>query len=306
MTAPPVIQTQNLTKHYPNGARALTDLNLHMEQGEVLGYLGPNGAGKTTTIRLLMDFIRPTRGSAQIFGLDVRRDSLEIHRRVGFLPGELNLWQHQTALNVIQYLARIRGGVEIRYVHELAERLQFDLSKAVRDYSTGNKRKLGLILALMHQPELLILDEPTSGLDPLMQQTFIELMREWQNAGRSLLISSHLLGEIRAICDRVAIIRAGELQAVESIATLTHTDFRWVTLRFAAPPPLDLLAHLPQVSEVSVTETTLKCRFAGDFDPLFRALNAQYLVDVQIQEPTLEEVFLAFYNTPANLTEKGA
>ncbi|MBC8099204.1 MAG: ABC transporter ATP-binding protein [Armatimonadetes bacterium] len=287
--------TNTLTKHYAKGKTALDGLNLSVRQGEIFGYLGPNGAGKTTTIRMLMDFIRPSAGSAQVFGLDAQQHSIAIHQRIGFLPGELNLWQNQTALNVVRYFASVRGGVDLRYAHTLAERLQFDMSKRVRDYSTGNKRKLGLVLALMHQPELLILDEPTSGLDPLMQQIFIELMREWRDAGRTVFLSSHVLGEVQAICDRVAILRDGVLQAVESVTKLTHVDFKWVTLRFRDGAPLGHLAGVPGISEVHAEADTIKLRLSGDFDPLLRAFNGSYIVDLHVQEPTLEEIFLAFY-----------
>lgn len=298
----PVIRTENLTKHY--GGRvakvALDGLSLEVRPGEIFGYLGPNGAGKTTTIRILMDLIRPTSGSAAIFGLDTREGSIEIHKRIGFLPGELNLWQAQTAKNVIHYLARVRGDIDMRYVNQLASRLDFDTSKRIRDYSTGNKRKLGLILALMHKPELLILDEPTSGLDPLMQQTFIELMREWRDAGRTVFLSSHMLSEVQAICDRVAILRGGKLQAVETVTKLTHVDFRWITVRFRDHADTALLAHVPGVSQVSVHDEVIKLRLTGEFDPFMRAINQQYVVDLRVSEPTLEEIFLTFYGDANN------
>jgi ABC-2 type transport system ATP-binding protein len=291
----PIIKTENLTKSYGAGKLALDNLSLEVSPGEIFGYLGPNGAGKTTTIRILMDLIRPSSGSASIFGMDVRENSIEIHKRIGFLPGELNLWQGQKAINVIRYMANVRGGVDMTYVNELAERLNFDLSKRIRDYSTGNKRKLGLILALMHKPELLILDEPTSGLDPLMQQTFLDIMREWRNAGRTVFLSSHMLSEVQAICDRVAILRGGKLQAVETVSKLTHADFRWITVRFRDPAHISMLTGVPGVSDVSSSEHELKLRLTGDFDPLLRALGTQYVVNMQVQEPTLEEIFLTFY-----------
>lgn len=301
-TRSPVIRTEGLTKQYPGhtGTPALEDLTLEVRQGEIFGYLGPNGAGKTTTIRILMDFIRPTAGKASVLGMDAQKDSVEIHRRVGFLPGELNLWPGQTAENVVRYMGRVRGGVDMAYVQQLARRLEFDLSKRVRDFSTGNRRKLGLILALMHRPELLILDEPTSGLDPLMQQIFIDMMREWRDEGRTVFLSSHVLSEVQAICERVAIIRDGRLQAVEHVSKLTHTDFRWVTLTFRQPVDTSGAAQVAGVSEISTQGNQVKLRLAGDFDPVLRAFGDAYLVDIQVKEPTLEEIFLAFYGDKVN------
>ncbi len=291
-----VIQTNDLTKVYPGSKQpALNTLTLNVTQGEIFGYLGPNGAGKTTTIRLLMDFIRPTSGQAAVFGLDPHKDSMAIHRRIGYLPGELALWPNQTGENIIRYAARMRGLTDLHYAHQLAERLDFDTSKRMRDYSTGNKRKIGLILSLMHQPDLLILDEPTSGLDPLMQQIFNDLMREWRAAGKTVFLSSHVLSEVQAICDRVAILRDGELKAVEKVSTLTHADFRWVTVQYREPVQISALANVPGVSDVHASANTVKLRLRGDFDPLLRAIGKQYVVDLHVQEPTLEEIFLAFY-----------
>jgi ABC-2 type transport system ATP-binding protein len=296
-TAAPVIQTDQLTKQYPGRSvtPALDSLTLTVLPGQIFGYLGPNGAGKTTTIRILMDIIRPTSGQATVLGLDARQHSVEIHKRVGFMPGELNLWPGQTAENVVRYMARVRGGVNMTYVQQLAKRLEFDLSKRVRDYSTGNKRKLGLILALMHEPELLVLDEPTSGLDPLMQQIFMEMMQEWRNKGRTVFLSSHVLSEVQAICDRVAILREGKLQAVEDVSKLTHTDFKWVTLHFRQPVDARIASSVPGVTEVTTQDNQVRLRLSGDFDPLLRAFSSEYLVDMQVREPTLEEIFLAFY-----------
>lgn len=295
----PVLKTHDLTKRYDGkqGTLALDKLNLEVQPGEIFGYLGPNGAGKTTTIRILMDFIRPTSGDASLLGLNTREQSVEIHKRVGFLPGELNLWQNEKSINIIRYMGRVRGNLDMKYVQELAERLQFDVNKRVRDYSTGNKRKLGLILALMHKPELLILDEPTSGLDPLMQQIFIDLMREWRAAGRTVFLSSHMLSEVQSICDRVAILRQGKLQAVESVQRLTHVDFKRVTLEFRDQAQVNGLSSIPGVSDVEVNGNTIKLRLTGDFNPLLDAVHNQYVVNMTITEPTLEEIFLAFYGS---------
>jgi len=293
-----VIQTENLTKVYGGSkkpVRAIDNLNLTVNQGEIFGYLGPNGAGKTTTIRLLLDLIRPTSGHASILGLDVRQHSVELHRRIGFLPGELSLWDGLTAQEVLNYVGRVRGNLDTKYIGELAERLEFDTSKKVRSYSSGNKRKLGLILALMNKPELLILDEPTNGLDPLMQQIFLQLMREARQDGRTIFLSSHILNEVQEICDRVGILRNGQLKEVKSVVELTHTDFRWVTLTFRDSPQTGTLANISGVSDISVDRNKLKLRLTGDFDPVIRALGEQYMVNIEVQEPSLEEIFLAYY-----------
>lgn len=304
----PVIQTEKLSKVYHVGrkeVRALYDLNLSVQPGEIFGYLGPNGAGKTTTIRLLLDIIRPTSGHATMLSKDVNKDSVALHNHIGFLPGELNLWKNLTGLQVVQYIGHVRGGLDMTYVHNLAERLQLDLSIRVRSYSTGNKRKLGLVLALMNKPDLLILDEPTSGLDPLMQQIFNELMLETRAEGRTVFLSSHLLSEVEAICDRVAILRNGQLQAVETVYDLTHRDFQWVTLRLRESMDIAQIAAVPGVSDVSLSADgrKLDLRLTGDFDPLLRALQGCYIVEVGTREPTLEEIFLTFYGKNHSVKE---
>jgi ABC-2 type transport system ATP-binding protein len=306
----PIIQTERLSKVYQRGrgeqVYALKDLNLTVQPGEVFGYLGPNGAGKTTTIRLLMDFIRPTSGGARIFGQDVRQHSVAIHQRIGFLPGELNLWKNQTGQQVISYISRMRGGTDAGYVADLIERLQFDPRKRIRSYSSGNRRKLGLILALMGKPELLILDEPTGGLDPLMQQIFNEIILEVKGEGRTVFLSSHILSEVQAICDRVGILRNGELKAVERVTDLTHAEFRWVTLRLEEIVEPEQLAGIPGVSDVTREDGALRLRLNGDFDPLLRALSPYYVRDIRVQEPSLEEIFLTYYGNGSRLTHGAA
>jgi ABC-2 type transport system ATP-binding protein len=292
-----VIQTEHLSKSYRAGRVALDDLSLTVQPGEIFGYLGPNGAGKTTTIRLLLDIIRPTSGHASILGMDVNKDVVAVHQRIGFLPGELNLWKNLTGLQVIQFVGRVRGGVDMNYVRNLSERLQLDLNLRVRSYSTGNKRKLGLVLALMNKPDLLILDEPTSGLDPLMQQIFNELMLETRAEGRTVFLSSHLLSEVQAICDRVAILREGKLQAVETVYDLTHNDFKWLTVKLRERVDTTHIAAVQGVSDVTLSADgrQVDLRLSGDFDALLRALQTYYVVDMDTREPTLEEIFLTFY-----------
>jgi ABC-2 type transport system ATP-binding protein len=296
MSSHQTIRTENLTKVYSGSKPALDSLNLSVEQGEIFGYLGPNGAGKTTTIRLLLDLIRPTNGRASIFGMDARAESVEIRKRIGFLPGELNLWDRLTAREIIRYMGDLRGGVEMTFVNQLAERLSFDMTKRMRTYSSGNKRKLGLILALMHKPTLLILDEPSGGLDPLMQQVFNQLMLEAKANGQTVFLSSHVLSEVQAICDRVGILRNGRLEAVETVERLTHVDYRSVTLKFRENVAPTLLNGVKGVSKISAKGAReLNLQLQGDFDPLLKALSGVYVQDMRVEAPTLEDIFLTYY-----------
>lgn len=294
------LEINNLTKIYGSGESGFTavdGLSLTVNQGEIFGYLGPNGAGKTTTIRMLLDLIRPTSGSAKMLGYDVHDDSIDLHRNIGFLPSELGLWKNEKSIDIIKYIARLRGGVDMNYVRQLAEMFQFDVNKKVREYSTGNKRKLGIILATMNKPQLLILDEPTGGLDPLMQQHFNQLMLDTKNDGATVFLSSHVLSEVQAICDRVGILRSGQLKAVESIEKLTHVEFRWLTIHFREEiANKQRLETLPGASDVEINGNIAKMRLMGDIDPLLRAITEQYIVDLRVQDPSLEEIFLAFYD----------
>lgn len=307
-----LIHTENLGKVYASGKnaiRALEGLNLDVRQGEIFGYLGPNGAGKTTTIRLLLDLIRPTEGRASIFSQPVGAGSLEIHRQIGYMPGELSLWRNLTGHQVVHYIASVRGDIASQKAEakRIAERLDLDLTRRIRDYSTGNKRKVGLVLALMHKPALLILDEPTSGLDPLMQQTFNQMMREVRQEGRSVFLSSHMLSEVQAICDRVGILRDGRLRAIETVEALTHVDFRRVLLDLREPAPssvIERLGSLEGVSELEASNARLMLKLQGDFDPLLRAINGIYIKDLRVEEPTLEEIFLTFYGDAHNHKER--
>jgi ABC-2 type transport system ATP-binding protein len=213
------IRTSKLSKDYGVG-RGLFELDLEVSPEEVFGYLGPNGAGKTTTIRLLMDMIRPTGGAAYVFGLDCRRDSVAVKRRVGYLPGDLPLFGSLRGREVVAYLGGMRGGVDLKVVRALAERFDLDLSRRFREYSSGNKKKLGILLAFMHRPDLLILDEPTGGLDPLNQQEFYKLLHETRDGGATVFLSSHVLSEVEHVCDRVGILRAGRLVRVAKLDEL--------------------------------------------------------------------------------------
>jgi ABC-2 type transport system ATP-binding protein len=293
-----VIETQRLTKSY-GSHRGIVDVDLAVEEGEIFGFLGPNGAGKTTTIRLLLDLIRPTSGIARVFGIESSADPGAIHRRVGYLPGEFALFDRLTGSQTIEYFANLRGGVDPRYQAELVDRFDLDPSRRFREYSKGNKQKVGLVIALQHRPDLLVLDEPTSGLDPLVQQTFFELLRETVHEGRTAFLSSHILGEVERTCDRVAIIREGRIVRVGRVDALRDLAHHQVEIRFTSPVPVEAFAAVPGVSDVVAEETTLRMRVTGSMAPVVQAAARFDLIDFESREPSLEQTFLAQYGREA-------
>ncbi len=294
----PAIATKDLTKSYGR-ARGIVDLDLEVRAGEVFGYLGPNGAGKTTTIRLLLDYIRPTRGSAQVLGMRAHEDGRAIRRRIGYLPGELRLYDGLSGRELISYFGSLRGSVPWARVRQLADRLDCDIGREIRTLSSGNRQKLGLIQAFMSDPELLILDEPTNGLDPLVQQTFYELLREARHAGRTVFLSSHVLPEVERVCDRVAILREGRLVAVERIADMQARAIRKLEIVFRAPVPATWFAGVPGIGDVVVEDRTLRCTVIGAMDPVLKVANRFEIETLSSVEPSLEEIFLAFYGEGA-------
>jgi ABC-2 type transport system ATP-binding protein len=294
-----VIAANGLTKFYGR-QRGVIDLTLEVKQGEVFGYLGPNGAGKTTTIRTLLDFIRPTRGHATIFGLDTRAESAAIHQRVGYVPGEIPVYDSMTGAQYLRYMANLRGGVDWKMVDELAQRLSADMTRRMRSLSHGNKRKIVLIEAFMRKPELILLDEPTSGLDPLIQQEFYKLVDETRADGRTVFLSSHILPEVERVCDRVAIIREGKLTAVEHIAALKARALRRLEIHFGSPVPGDAFRGITGLRDVTVQDSTLQCTVTGSLDALIKAAAQFEVVNIISREPSLEEIFLTFYGGGAN------
>jgi len=293
-----IIQIEKLTKSY-GVHRGVADIDLEVSEGEAFGFLGPNGAGKTTTIRTLLDHIRPTSGRALVFGIETTADPVAIHRRVGYLPGEFTLYDKLTGGQTIEYFANLRGGVDAAYQASLVQRLDVDTSRKFKEYSKGNKQKIGLIVALQHRPDLLILDEPTSGLDPLVQQTFYEVIREAKAEGRTIFLSSHILSEVEKTCDRVAIIRDGRLAKVDRVEALRDLAHHQVELRFAGDVPVGEFAAIPGVSEVTTEGQTLKMRVSGPITPVVRAAARYELLDFVSREPSLEETFLAQYGHEA-------
>ncbi|MFC1846915.1 ATP-binding cassette domain-containing protein [Chloroflexota bacterium] len=294
-----VIHTEELTKLYGK-QRGILDISLDIERGEVFGYLGPNGAGKTTTIRTLLHFIFPTRGKATIFGLDVGQKNLEIRRHIGYLPGELEIYDNLTGTELLEFLSHLRGGVDWQYVRELATRFDYDLSQKIKTLSHGNRQKVGLIQAFMNKPELLILDEPTIGLDPLMQQEFYRIIGEVKAEGKTVFLSSHIMPEIERVCDRVAIIREGRLIAVEGIDELKSRAIRRLEIHFATPVPPEKFSNIANVRDIQVHDSMLTCTVTGELDALVKAASQYHVVNVISHEPSMEEIFLAYYNKGDN------
>ena len=298
MSAPAVIATSGLTKDFGSG-RGLFGLDLEIFQGEVFGFLGPNGAGKSTTLRLLLDLIRPTAGSARVLGLDVNRDSLAIRRRVGFLPGDLALYPKLTGRVVLDYFAQLRGGVDPRVRDSLVERFDASVDRPVHELSTGNRQKLGLIQAFMHEPELLILDEPIAGLDPLVQQSFHALLGEVSAAGRTVFLSSHTLSEVERVTHRVAILRQGRVVVVDSLENLRKVAVQRLEIEFAEPvDPREFLA-LSGVKAASAEDRTVTVSFEGSADAVVKAAAAHEVLAIRPREEDLEEIFLRYYRAGA-------
>jgi ABC-2 type transport system ATP-binding protein len=292
------IQTSKLSKDYGLG-RGLFDLDLTISPQEVFGFLGPNGAGKSTTIRCLMGLIRPTQGSAHIFGLDCRRDSVAVKRKVGYMPGDVPQFGSLRGREVVAYLGGLRGNVDPGVVRKIAERFDLDLGRRFREYSSGNKKKLGILLAFMHRPELLILDEPTGGLDPLNQQEFYKLVAETRDAGATVFLSSHILSEVEHVCDRVGIIRSGRLVKVAELDEIHSIRLHRLELEFAPGThvPEKAIRAAAGVEDVVVDDHKVTCTVKGPFDPLLKALKGATVTNLVSHEPSLEEVFLTYYRS---------
>lgn len=290
-----LIRTVGLVKDYGR-RRGLAGLDLEVNAGEVYGFLGPNGSGKTTTIRILVDLIRPTRGTVELLGEVPRRGGPVLRRRVGYLPGDFLVAGGQSSRELLAYLAHLRGGVAPARIEALAERLELDLSARIGSLSRGNRQKVGVVQAFMHEPELLVLDEPTTGLDPLMQQRFLELVAEARSAGQTVFMSSHVLSEVQQSADRVGIIREGVMVAVEAVETLRRRAVRRVEVRFDEPVAVDAFAGVPGVLDAVVEGAVLRCRLAGRADDLVKALARFGVASLTVEEPDLEELFFVHYH----------
>lgn len=287
-----VLQTHGLTKRYGSFV-ALAPLDLAVQKGEILGYLGPNGAGKTTTIRSILGLIKPSGGTAEVFGMNTQTNKVAVHKRLAYVPGESVFWPSLTGAESLHLLGKVHGQIDARYQKELIKRFQFDPGKKIRTYSKGNRQKINLIAAFSTRAELLIMDEPTSGLDPIMEQAFKQSVLEAKSNHQTVFLSSHILEEVEALCDRVAILRAGKLVELGTLADMRHLSAVTVEATFDEHPPK--VSGLNGVSNVVVAGHQLTCQVRGPIEPLFKALVAAHPKTLLSREPSLEELFLALY-----------
>jgi ABC-2 type transport system ATP-binding protein len=295
-TTPPALKISHLTKRY-DSKHGIHDINLEVAKGEVFGFLGPNGAGKSTTINTILDLLKPQEGSIAVLGLDHHKDMKRVHSRLGYLSGDMETDPSLTGKQYLQYVAHLRGGISQDIIDGLVHRLKSDVTTKIRHLSRGNRQKIGLIAALMHDPDILILDEPTSGLDPLIQAEFNAIIREHKERGKTTFISSHVLSEVQSICDRVGFIRDGKLIRVSTLKELMKSSARNVTVHFTSKPPRDRIAKLQGVSQLRHEDGMLAFTFGGDMNELLRLLAANSIDNIQIAEPDLEDLFMNYYRT---------
>lgn len=286
------IETHHLTKYYGK-ARGIIDVSLEVEQGEIFGFIGPNGAGKSTTIRLLCSLIYPSSGSAKIFGKDVIKHGPEIRQDIGYLPGEVFYYDRMKVIDLLEYSASFYKRDCTKRLHELADIMELDLKRRIDDLSYGNKKKVGIVQGLLHQPRLLFLDEPTSGLDPLMQQKFFNLIREEHKRGATVFFSSHILAEVQRMCGRVAIIREGRIVKIEDIKTLQHDNYKKIQIQ--AQDLDEKRFALDGVTNLVKNDSAVGFFYKGDINAIMKIIAAQAISDLTIEEPTLEEIFMHYY-----------
>jgi ABC-2 type transport system ATP-binding protein len=299
MGSSPAIVFEALTKDY-GPKRALDHVDLELRAAEIFGYLGSNGAGKTTTIRCLLDLIQPTSGRATVLGLDSHTDSIEVRKRTGYLPGDLRLYPNLTARQLLSYLGRLRGGVAAQRVDELAQRMECDLSQRCGAMSHGQRQKVGVIQALMHNPDVLILDEPTATLDPLMQRTVHDLIHEARDRGATIFVSSHDLPEVSRLCDRAGILRQGRLVAVQDVNELAEQGRHVLSIEFREPVDAAAFERLPGVSQVTAADTTLTLTVSGDLDAVVKTAAKFHVHALHSAEVDLDEVFRDYYRAVAD------
>jgi len=291
------LMTKGLTKSY-GSVRALRGVDLEVARGEIFGFLGPNGSGKTTTIRCLLDLIRPDGGTLRVLGINPQADPVAVRSRVGYLPGELSLDDNMTSDGVLRFFNSLRGGRgDLSFVRQIAERLDLDLKRPIKNLSKGNKQKVGIVQAFMHRPELLLLDEPTIGLDPLMQKEVLGLVNEARSGGATIFFSSHILSEVQEIAERVAIIRRGVVAEVAEIDSLLSRALHRATVRFRGPVDSSILAKVPGVTVLSRDDgVSVSLQVEGEMDGLIKALAAFPVADFDTEHPSLEEIFMAYYS----------
>lgn len=290
-----MIEIKGLTKYYGK-SRGIIDLNLTIKKGEIFGFIGPNGAGKSTTIRLLLSFIYPSKGSALIDGLDCFKDSKRIKQRLGYVPSEVTYYDDMLVADLLLYSSRFYGKENTERMKDLSKRLGLDVNKKINDLSYGNKKKVAIVQALLHEPTVLILDEPTSGLDPLVQNTFFEILKEEKDKGTTVLFSSHILSEVQKVCDRIAILKDGRLRTVETIASLRKNKFRQVQIYYQKNVDVTNYETLP-IKNLSVTNNTISFLYTGDIQVLLEQLSKDNDIDnISMEEPPLEDIFMHYYS----------
>jgi len=292
----PVIVIDNLYKSYGK-VQAVKGISMRVEQGEIFGFLGPNGAGKTTTIRCMLDVIRPTAGTLRVLGLDAQRDKMELHQHIGYQPGDVRLPGQMTGKQIIDYFSRLQGREPVM-LNALVERFNVEMKRPLKGYSKGMRQKIGIVLAFMCDPDVLILDEPTSGLDPLQQRAFNEFLLEEQARGKTIFMSSHIMSDVERVCGRVAVIRQGELVTIEEVEKLRQKAGQRVTVEFGDAVSAEELARIPGVSMVTNTNHAYHFNVGGSMDALIKALSRHEVLRLQAEEAPLEEVFLKFYENP--------
>ena len=295
-TQEPVIVIDSLHKSYGK-VQAVKGISMRVEQGEIFGFLGPNGAGKTTTIRCMLDVIRPTSGTLRVLGLDAQRDKMELHQRIGYLPGDVRLPGQMTGKQVIDYFSRLQGLKPV-LLNDLLARFDVEMKRPLKGYSKGMRQKIGVVLAFMCDPEVLILDEPTSGLDPLLQRTFNEFLLQEQARGKTIFMSSHIMSDVEKVCQRVAVIRQGEIVTIEEVEKLRQKAGQRVTVEFGDAVSADEVARMPGVSMVTSHNHAYHFNVGGSMDALIKALSRHEVLRLQAEEAPLEEVFLKFYENP--------
>ena len=290
------LSIRGLTKSYGK-VEALKGIDLEVKYGEIFGFLGPNGAGKTTTIRCMLDSIRPDGGEMRLLGFDPQSDPIEVQKRTGYLPGEMQFYENLTAERQLRFFNDMRGNsVDWQYIRQLARQLNLDLTQPIKNLSKGNKQKVGVIQALMHRPKLLLLDEPTSGLDPLMQQEVLNLIRETNRQGATVFFSSHIMSEVEQVANRVAIIRSGQIAEVADTSALMHRSLNRLTVRFKRPVEIDCFSQLPGVELLSQANNTVaQFQVAGDMEAFVQFLGQTPVLDLETEHPSLEEIFLSYY-----------
>ncbi len=288
-----VIESNQLTKMYGK-ARGISNISFSVKEGEIFGFIGPNGAGKSTTIRTLLALIYPTSGSATIFGKDCIKYAPEIKKEIGYLPSEVFYYDNMKVIDLLKYSASFYKKDCTKRIRELAEALNLDLSKKIDDLSLGNKKKVGIVQGLLHEPKLIILDEPTSGLDPLMQQKFFELLREENKKGATILFSSHILSEVQKLCDRVAIIKEGEIVKVETMSELTENSYKKFRLEAVNHVSSEVF-KLEGVTDIKVNEKTVSFIYKGNMNAIISKIAEIPLKNLWVEEPTLEEIFMHYY-----------